>query len=202
MRSKPLPRTFYDRSVVQVARELLGKQLIRKTDDGITSGRIVEVEAYKAKGDPACHAARGRTRRNATMFGPPGHAYVYTIHAKFCFNVVTQPEGEPSAVLVRAVEPLDGIELMKHRRSRDKLLDLTRGPARMCEAMALDTTHDAIDLTNDDRLWITDDETYQIKRSQIGSSPRIGISSAQRLKLRYFLRENEFVSGPRWLSHA
>jgi len=193
---------FYDRSVVQVARELLGKRLVRKTDEGVTSGRIVEVEAYKAVRDRACHAARGRTRRNATMFGPPGHAYVYTIHARFCFNVVTQPEGEPSAVLVRAVEPLDGIELMKHRRSRDKLIDLTRGPARLCEAMALDTQHDAFDLTQGDYLWITEDDTFQVKRSHIACSPRIGISSAQRLKLRYFLRGNNFVSGPRKLSHA
>ena len=196
MPDEAIPRPFYDRNVVSVARELLGKVLIRETDEGVTSGRIVETEAYKAKGDPACHAARGRTKRNATMFGPPGHAYVYTIHAKYCFNVVTQPDGEPSAVLVRAIEPIDGIELMSRRRGLDKPLDLARGPARLCQAMALDTRDDQCDLTLGERLWIVDNGEA-VKKSQVVACERIGISSARHLKLRFLIRGNEFASGQR-----
>ena len=102
--SEPLPREFYDRDVRQVARDLPGKLLVRLTRDGITTGRIVEVEAYLAHDDPANHAYHGQTRRNASMFGPPGHAYVYAIHARFCLNVVTEPAGVPSAVLIRSTD--------------------------------------------------------------------------------------------------
>lgn len=195
----PLPREFYDSNVARVARMLLGKVLVRENGEGLTSGRIVETEAYKSKNDPACHAARGRTRRNATMFGPPGHAYVYTIHAKYCFNVVTQPEGQASAVLVRAIEPITGIELMRARRGIEKLYDLARGPARLCQALALSTDHDGLDLTRGEQLWIVDDG-FKLKPSQIVRVPRIGVSSARDLKLRFLIRANRFVSGPRkWL---
>lgn len=199
MSRQPLQRDFYLQDVVQVARQLLGKKLIRETEKGITSGRIVETEAYKSKRDPACHASRGKTQRNATMFGPAGHAYVYAIHARFCFNVVTQPEGEPSAVLVRAVEPMEGVALMQQRRDREKLLDLTRGPARLCEAFALDKDQDKLDLTSGQGLWITAADMPRVKRAEIGRSPRIGVTSAEKLKLRFFLRNNPFVSGPKHL---
>src|SRR5687768_17100174 len=130
MLDNPLPRAFYARHPAVVARELIGKRLVRQTAEGLCGGRIVEAEAYLSSRDPACHASRGMTRRNAAMFGPPGHAYVYMIHAKWCFNTVTEDVGLGSAVLIRALEPLEGIELMHARRGVENIFDLTRGPAR------------------------------------------------------------------------
>jgi DNA-3-methyladenine glycosylase len=194
-----LPRSFYDRDVVEVARELLGKRLVRVSDDGLTSGRIVEVEAYLAADDPACHAFRGRTRKNATMFGPPGHAYVYSIHARYCLNVVTDSIEVPCAVLIRAVEPIEGLPLMQQRRGREKLFDLARGPARLCEAMAIDRQLDGCDLTFGQRLWIAEDHLYDRQAAEIRTSVRIGVTSAHDLPLRFFLSGSPFVSGPRRL---
>lgn len=194
---RPVPRSFYDRFVVDVARELLGQVLVRESPDGRTTGRIVEVEAYLAEGDPASHAFRGRTRRNASMFGPPGHAYVYAIHARWCLNVVTQPEGVPSAVLIRAVEPCEGIELMQHRRGTTVTRDLARGPARLCEAFAIDRALDAVDLTRAETLWIAAASRDLADESRIMTSPRIGVSSAVDRPLRFFLADNPFVSKPR-----
>jgi DNA-3-methyladenine glycosylase len=124
-----LPREFYTREPAIVARELIGKRLLRETSAGLCGGRIVEVEAYLSTCDPACHASRGPTRRNASMFGPPGHAYVYMIHSRWCLNAVTEPAGTPSAILIRAVEPLDGVNLMQQRRRTEIIRDLARGPA-------------------------------------------------------------------------
>src|SRR5205823_2621431 len=153
----PLPVEFYAREPIAVARELLGKLLMRQTSAGACGGRIVEVEAYLASRDPACHASRGMTRRNASMFGPPGRAYVYMIHSRWCLNAVTEPEGVPSAILVRAIEPLAGLDLMHQRRRTDIVRDLTRGPARLCEALAIDRTYDGWDLTSGRELWISAD---------------------------------------------
>lgn len=192
----PLSRSFYDRHVVEVARALLGKIVVREHAEGITSGRIVEVEAYLAKEDPACHGAIGRTRRNASMFGPAGHAYVYAIHSRHCLNAVTEDLEVPSAVLIRAVEPLEGLQLMRQRRGRDKLLELARGPGRLCEAFAIDRQLDGADLTCRGPLWIGN-ERHGVAEEDVGSSPRIGVTSAHDLPLRFFLDGNRFVSGPR-----
>jgi DNA-3-methyladenine glycosylase len=143
----PLPRTFYDRSPELVAPELVGMWLLRETSAGRCGGRIVEVEAYLSRRDPVCHAARGQTPRNAAMFGPPGHAYVYMIHSRWCLNAVTEPAGVPSAILIRAIEPLLGLELMRQRRQVEAVRDLARGPARLCEALAIDKTYNGWDLT-------------------------------------------------------
>jgi DNA-3-methyladenine glycosylase len=220
-RVRPLPADFYDRPPQLVAPELLGKRLVRVTPQGVTAGRIVEVEAYLAAGDPACHAARGRTNRNAAMFANPGTAYVYAIHARWCFNVVAEPEGTPSAILVRALEPLEGIDVMQLRRGTERTLDLARGPARLCEAMAIDKSLNGHDLTRRRELWIEDappptrsvsEETLTRSVSEgeslarrasegkssplvIRTSPRIGISSATELLLRYFVADSPFVSG-------
>jgi DNA-3-methyladenine glycosylase len=195
MSPAPLPRSFYARDPVAVARSLLGRLLLRRTAEGVSGGRIVETEAYLAAHDPACHAARGRTRKNASMFGPPGHAYVYPIHARYCFNVVTEPEDVASAVLIRAVEPLTGVAAMQLRRRREPLRDLASGPAKLCEALAIDRHLDGWDLTLGRQLWIADDAGPPVFR--IAQSPRIGVTSAQDLPLRFFVAGSRFVSGRR-----
>ncbi len=199
MTANPLPGEFYDRDPVTVAKELLGSVLVHQTDAGLVTGRIVEAEAYLAKDDSACHASRGRTRKNASMFGPPGHAYVYPIHARYCFNVVTEPEGVASAVLVRAVEPLDGIPLMKRRRARDRLEEIANGPAKLCEAFDIDRAMDGWDLTVGDGSWIEKDSDFDGLQTDVGRSERIGVTSAHDLQLRFFFRGNAYVSGPKRL---
>jgi DNA-3-methyladenine glycosylase len=195
MPSDVLTRDFYLREPAVVARELLGKHLLRETSAGLCGGRIVEVEAYLSRRDPACHASRGMTRRNASMFGPPGHAYVYMIHSRWCLNAVTEPEGVPSAILIRAIEPLFGIDLMHQRRGTEIVRDLARGPARLCEALAIDRTYDGWDLTAGHELWIALDPATNGQPPRIVRSRRIGISSAQRRLLRFYLANNRFVSG-------
>jgi len=191
---RPLPREFYNRDPIKVARELLGKLLLRQAPDGLTAGIIVEVEAYLARNDPANHAFRGLTRRNASMFGPPGHAYVYAIHSRWCLNAVTEPVGVPSAVLIRAVEPRQGLSLMRSRRGIDDPRLLARGPGRLCEAFAIDRSLDGCDLTVAERLWIADEPTELPVR--IETATRVGVTSAQQRRLRFFVADNPFVSKP------
>lgn len=193
---QPLPREFYARGPELVARDLIGKLLIRDTTSGRAGGIIVECEAYLSRRDPACHASRGQTRRNATMFGPPGHAYVYTIHNRWLLNAVTEPIGTPSAILIRAIEPLWGLEQMQQRRGTEILRDLARGPGRLAEALAIDRTYDGWDLTLGQELWIAQVPTNGHPLKILRSS-RIGISSAKHRLLRYFATGNPFVSGKR-----
>jgi DNA-3-methyladenine glycosylase len=198
---QPLPAGFYDRDPAVVARELIGKRLVRQMPEGLSAGMIVETEAYLAANDPACHAARGKTARNAAMFGPPGTAYVYMIHSRWCFNVVTEREGTPSAVLVRAIEPLVGQDVMAARRGVTRPQEIARGPAKLCSALAIDRSFNGRDLTERGALWIdaeTDEENALSFVVNIVASPRIGISSAQELLLRFFAAENRFVSRPKW----
>jgi DNA-3-methyladenine glycosylase len=190
-----LNHDFYARDPIMVARELLGKRLIRKTSAGVAAGRIVEAEAYLSSRDPACHASRGMTHKNAAMFGPPGRAYVYMIHARWCLNAVTEQEGVPSAVLIRAIEPLEGIELMQQRRGTEVIRNLARGPARLCEALAIDRTYNHWDLTSGRELWIADDPAINGTPPRIIRSARIGVTSAHRRLLRFFVANSPFVSG-------
>lgn len=194
-RHPPLPHSFFDRPADAVAPELLGKLMIRKSPEGVCVGRIVETEAYLSSHDPACHAHKGQTRKNSSMFGPPGNAYVYSIHACWCFNIVTEPETFASAVLIRALEPLCGIELMQARRGTEKLFDLARGPGRLCEALDVTKEFDGWDLSRKRSLWIADEGF--IAPSPMLTSGRIGISLATELPLRYFYAGNRFVSGKR-----
>ena len=193
------PRRFYNRPVEVVARELLGLRLIRETADGLLAGRIVEVEAYLAVGDSACHAARGQSKSNAAIFGAPGHAYIYPIHSRHCLNAVTEPAGVPSAVLIRAIEPLEGLAGMAANRGTEKLLNLARGPGRLCEALGLNRELDGWDLTLGEQLWISRDSSTRLQPEQIAVSTRIGVTSAHDLALRFFVAGSRFVSGKRVL---
>jgi DNA-3-methyladenine glycosylase len=194
MRLPPLNIEFYNRPADIVAPELLGKLLVCRHKQQFCVGRIVETEAYLSQHDAACHAARGKTRKNASMFGAPGTAYVYMIHARWCFNAVTEPEGIPSAVLIRAVEPMLGIAYMQQRRQREKLVDLTSGPAKLCQAFEINQSHDSWNLTRGQKIWLADDPEPVAIPATIVTTTRIGISLAQELPLRYYYLNNAFVS--------
>ncbi|MFN3420676.1 MAG: DNA-3-methyladenine glycosylase [Armatimonadota bacterium] len=194
VRGKVLQRDFYDRDPVVVAKELLGKVLVRETGEGITAGIIVEAEAYLAQNDPANHAFKGKTNRNKSMFGPPGHAYVYRIHQVCCLNAVTEPENVPSAVLIRALMPVEGIELMQKRLGRYDFLPAS-GPGKLCKAMAIDLSLDGWDLTSGEKLWIAEtNEPFNLNESDIAVTTRVGVTAAKELPLRFFLKRQPFVN--------
>ncbi len=179
----------------EVARRLLGCQIVSLVGGRRVSGLVVETEAYPGPHDPASHAAEriGRTRRNASMFGPPGMAYVYfTYGMHWCLNVVTGPKGHPAAVLVRALDPLEGREVMKERRGGRK--ELTSGPARLCQALGVTGELDGRPL---DRapLWL--EPRFEVGDPQVGISERIGIRRAEDWPLRYYIRGHEAVARPR-----
>lgn len=189
----PLEPSFYEGDTVSVARALLGQLLCRRSDAGLAAGIIVETEAYVSQNDPACHAFRGRTGRNAAMFGPPGRAYIYFIYGNHnCFNVVTAPTGTGEAVLIRALEPAAGVELMQRRRGKKKsLVELANGPGKLCQAMAIDRSLDEQDLRRSP-LWLS--AGREVAREAVLSSPRIGISRAKEKLLRFYIKDNEYVS--------
>ena len=188
-----LKRDFFDRPTSIVARDLLGKSLLRRTKGQWVGGFIVETEAYLADGDPASHSARGKTPSNAAMFDQPGTLYVYPIHAKFCMNVVTEKSGLGCAVLIRAIEPTEGIDIMRANRGHDDLRRLTRGPAMLCQALSVDRGQDGIDLIGSTEIVITEGRRHH--PTELTTTTRIGISSATDLALRYFVDGNRFVSG-------
>lgn len=191
--SRILPRRFYDRDTEIVAREMLGAIVECETDAGRASGIIVETEAYVGEHDPACHAAAGRTRRTEPLYGPPGLSYVYFIYGvHWCFNAVTRAKGLPSAVLVRAVEPLDGIELMKKRRGPAVHgVNLTNGPGKLCAALGIDGNMNGLPLQ---RGPLVIREGERVAAARIVTTSRIGISKAADWKLRYYVRDNPWVS--------
>jgi DNA-3-methyladenine glycosylase len=201
-----LPRSFYARPTLEVAPDLLGKVLVHNTRSGLTSGAIVEVEAYVGEDDPACHAAPGFTKRNAPLYGPPGHAYVYLNYGvHYLVNVVTEPEDSPAAVLIRALEPLDGLALMRTRRVRARTArylkpprrisdhDLCKGPGNVTHAMGISLRHNRLDLLGDE-LYIED---RGIRADEIAWSPRIGITKGTEMHWRCFSSTSAAVSGLR-----
>lgn len=199
---KTLPREFFYRDVDTVARELLGCILVRTVKDGRRlAGRIVETEAYAGSGDPASHSRNGKTARNAVMFGPGGHLYVYfTYGMHFCCNIVTGPEEKGEAVLLRAVEPLEGIELMALRRygrqdiGRQELLMLCRGPARLCRAFGIGPSENGTDLLHGEFFLNCE---RKAEENEIIYSPRIGIREGREQLRRYYYANNPWVSrGP------
>ncbi len=183
---------------VALARFLIGRIVVRRLAGGLASGRIAETEAYLPD-DAACHAASGRTARNASLFLAPGRAYVYRAYGRsWMLNVSSEAEGVGAGVLLRALEPLEGIALMQ--RNRDgvaSLRDLARGPGRLAQALAIDRTLDGIDLCADTRLWLASDGMVE---GDIGASVRIGITKDADRVLRFFRRGSRFVSGPGWLN--
>jgi len=190
-----LTHAFYARPTLDVARDLIGKTLYRQTHEGMTAGVIVETEAYVAAIDPSAHGYRGKTPRNAVMFGPPGRAYVYfTYGMHFCLNVVTEEDGIAAAVLLRALEPTVGMSLMRARRGeRIADRDLARGPGRLCAAMALTVAANGLDLYGD-TLWLTETPGFP-PDAPVVATPRIGITQAADWPWRFVLAESRWVSG-------
>lgn len=188
----PLSHSFFLHPTEEVARSLLGCVLLHKTKKGIVSGKIVETEAY-LHNDSASHSFRGKTARNAVMFGPAGHAYIYfTYGMHYCFNVVTAPEGKGEAVLIRALEPLEGIELMKKRRGMTNIKQLCNGPAKLVQALGITKAYNGISLLKGPLRILSPEKKEQFS---IVQTQRIGITAGKALPLRFFIKGNAFVSG-------
>ncbi len=193
MAGRRLGRGFFARPSVEVAPDLLGRLLVRQLPRGRRLvARIVETEAYQ-EGDPASHSFRGRTARNEVMFGPPGHLYVYfTYGMHFCMNVVTGREGEGSAVLLRAAEPLDGTREMARNRGTDDRRLLCSGPARLCQAFGVGRGDDGVDLAGGGPLFL--ERGTPVPSDRIASGPRVGIRHGTETAWRFSLEGDPFVS--------
>lgn len=194
-KGKKLERAFYLRDTITVARELLGKNLIRIYRDKSLQGKIVEVEAY-TQNDPASHSYNGKTKRNEVMFYQGGHLYVYfTYGMHYCCNVVTEAEGSGCAVLIRAIEPVENIEIMKRLRNWNKeknIYDLTNGPAKVCQALEITKKENGTDLCGD-KIFIID-TNEKVFLEDIGVSSRIGIRNGVNHKWRFFLKNSPWIS--------
>jgi DNA-3-methyladenine glycosylase len=192
-RPRVLDRAELPVDTAQLARFLIGKMVVRKLDEGVVGGRIVETEAYSID-DPAGHAYRGITRRNRTLFLERGHAYVYLAYGtSFMLNVSSEMPGVGAGVLIRAIEPTDGIAIMQRNRGIERGRDLARGPGRLCAALGIDRRLDGIDLCQEGPLWVGSDGRAP---DEIGQGKRIGITRAADSPLRFYVRGNWFVSGP------
>jgi DNA-3-methyladenine glycosylase len=190
---RPLARSELPIDTQSLARYLIGKLLVRELPEGVVSGRIVETEAYVV-GDAAGHAYRGMTQRNRSLFLERGRAYIYIAYGtSYMLNVSSEMPGIGAGVLIRALEPLEGIPIMRHNRGVERLRDLARGPGRLAAALRIDRSLDGLDLCRDGPLWLghDDDET-----GEIGRSIRIGISRDANRLLRFYIRGSPFVSGP------
>jgi DNA-3-methyladenine glycosylase len=185
----PLTRSFYQRPTIEVAKALLGAVIVH----GKTSGRIVETEAYLGIADGAAHTARGITPRTSVIFGPPGHAYVYLIYGMYeCLNLVAEPDGVAGCVLIRALEPLEGVPLMQRRRpAARRVQDLANGPGKLTRALGISRRHNGVDVTRGPLLVCSPPRPESI---DIEVSHRIGITKSADLPLRFFIRGNPFVS--------
>ncbi len=178
---RPIARERVAGPAVATARGLLGLLLVRDDDAGRYIGRIAETEAYEGPQDRASHSRAGRTPRTSVMFGPPGHAYVYLVYGMHhCLNVVCGPDGEAAAVLIRALEPVEGVDAMRHRRGRAAGPDarLAAGPGRACQALDIDRGLNGIDLITDERLWLAEDGMSPRRAERIVNGPRIGVDHA------------------------
>ena len=196
-RAPVLERPSLPIDTAELARFLLGKLLVRMLPEGAAGGRIVETEAYVV-GDPAGHAYRGMTRRNRALFLERGHAYVYLAYGiSFMLNISSETPGVGAGVLIRAIEPMFGVTIMERARGIERVWDLARGPGRLCEALRIDRRLDGIDLCQAGPLWLGSDGHGS---DEVGRSKRIGITRAAESPLRFYVRGNRFVSGPRALN--
>jgi DNA-3-methyladenine glycosylase len=194
-----LPRSFYSRPALEVASDLIGKVLVRRLGKKNLSGKIVETEAYVGPHDLACHASKGHTKRTSVMFGAPGHAYVYMIYGfYFCLNVVTDSVGYPSAVLIRAVEPIEHLDLMRQfRNNPERENNIASGPGKLCMAMSIDKQLNGADLLGS-AIWIED---RKLDPGSIRTSPRVGVDYAGEYKdkpWRFYVYGNAHVSRVRF----
>jgi DNA-3-methyladenine glycosylase len=188
-----LSRGFFKKPTEQVARSLLGKFLLRKLESGQwIGGKIVETEAYLSQNDPASHSYRGKTRRNAAMFAPPGVIYVYSIHAKHCMNFSTERAETGAAVLIRALEPIWGIDHMRAKRNQTDLRKLTSGPAMLCQALGIDLEHNGKDAHS--ASWLAILPGDRVPKTSVVTTPRIGISQGQDLPLRFLIAGSPYAS--------
>ena len=189
---KILPRRFYERDPEVVAKDLLGKIIVRRLDDDILSGMIVETEAYYGPGDPASRAYDGMKNFNRLMWLEPGVAFIYNVHKYWMFNVVAHEPGGVGAVLIRAVEPLDGVEIMMGNRGvYDELVELTSGPGKFTVAFKIDKSLNGTDLTSaENPIYITDNKV----QFEISSSKRIGVRADLDRDLRFYIKGNRFIS--------
>lgn len=193
----PIARAELPIDTESLARYLIGKVVVRELPEGVVSGRIVETEAYVV-GDGAGHGYRGMTPRNRTLFLQRGHAYVYLAYGiSYMLNVSSDVEGIGVGVLIRALEPLEGIPIMRFNRGTERLLDLARGPGRLAMALRIDRSLDGLDLCRKGELWLRHDDR---EAGEIGQSIRIGISRDADRPLRFFVRHSPFVSGPKSLN--
>jgi DNA-3-methyladenine glycosylase len=193
MKYKRVTPDFFKGTTEEVARKLLGKILVRVIGGKILSGKIVETEAYLDENDLASHSAVGMTERNKVMFGEAGLAYVYfTYGMHYCFNVVTGEVGKGSAVLIRSLEPIDGIDLMKKFRQKDDVHILTNGPAKLCQALKIDKKLNGVDLKTSNEIFIAEPDKNE--KFEVVITKRIGIEKSKDLLLRFYIKENKFVS--------
>lgn len=192
--NEPLPRGFFDRPVLEVAPDLLGRLVVHDTADGPVTARLTEVEAYDGPNDPGSHAFRGRSKRNGTMFGPPGHVYVYfTYGMHYCMNLVCGPPGRPTGILLRAAEITDGVELARKRRPAAKSeRDLARGPARLVESLAVTRADDGADVCGDGPLTVH--HGTPPARESISVGPRVGLRDAPDFPWRFWITGDPTVS--------
>jgi DNA-3-methyladenine glycosylase len=192
-----IPRAFYERDTLTVARELLGQLIVRETEEGVTIGRIAETEAYLGEKDDAAHSYKGKTERVRVQFGPKGHAYIYMIYGMYdCLNITAGPPGVPEVVLIRALEPVSGIGLMQKRRHTEKLLQLCSGPGKLCKALGIDRTLYGCDLCDADSVLRVE---YGDIPAKIATSRRVGIDYAVACRdelWRFFAEGSPFVSKP------
>ncbi|GAB4157148.1 MAG: DNA-3-methyladenine glycosylase [Candidatus Dojkabacteria bacterium] len=189
---KVLNNAFYNQDPITIAKALLGKLLIRNLNNQTLIGRIVEVEAYLGPEDAASHSYIGKTKRNQSLYLDGGHAYIHQIHMQNCLDIVVQARNSPRSVLIRALEPVKGIEQMEINRGRSKLEELTSGPGKLTQALEIDKSFDGIDVTDEDAPFYLADDGF--KNFEIVSGKRVGISKAADFEYRFYIKGNRFVS--------